>query len=120
MKIRRFRIRPDVTWDDIIKAGAEEGGTWIHKESKMYLHKFYCIRRISFEFTIYVALLDDLTKWNDFDNVLVLDDDFGQPYTPFYNDWDKGECDDSFAACYEVVKAYNEFLSSLPFLEEIK
>ena len=57
-------------------------------------------------------------EWNDFDYILVLDEDYGQPYGPFYH-FMSGEIKEPWDGLKEVIEAYNEFMSSLIFLEEI-
>ena len=53
------------------------------------------------EISVIIAFPENLSEWNDFDYILVLDEDFCQPYG-------------------EVIETYNEFVSSLIFLEEIE
>lgn len=56
-------------------------------------------------------------NWNDIDALIVLDEDFGQPYTPFYDAYDS---DYRFPFLDEVISAYNSFMDSLDWVEEIK
>ena len=66
---------------------------------------------------LFIGFPDDLIRWNDFDFVIVMDDSFVQPYTPFYamlNGRIKG-----FQFLNEVIEKYNECMSSFPFIVEI-
>ena len=65
-----------------------------------------------------IGFPDDLETWDDFDYVLVMDEDFGQPFTPFYS-YLNGESN-LYPVLEKVIKRYNEVMSQLPYLEEIK
>ena len=47
-----------------------------------------------------------------------MDEDFGQPYTPFYGD-NYGKDIDNFPVLEMVIAKYNRFMSSLGIFEEI-
>lgn len=70
------------------------------------------------EISVYIGFSEDISEWNDFDFVIILDDSFCQPYTPFYSYMD-GKIR-PFSCLNEVIEKYNKFMSSLPFLKEIK
>ena len=72
------------------------------------------------DFTIYIGFPDfeeGLAEWDDFSFVLVLDDDFGRPYTPFYGKNYKKDIQD-FPCLEFVIEKYNEFMDSFDFLCE--
>lgn len=48
----------------------------------------------------------DSMKWDDYEDTLVLDDDFCQAYSPFYND----KMDFGFPFLAKVVRAYNNVM----------
>ena len=65
----------------------------------------------SYEFSFDVAIdLDDLKSWNDFDNLEVIDDDFGQPYYAFFRAQDSGH---SFPFLDIIIKKYENQMSKL-------
>ena len=69
------------------------------------------IERISYEFSFDVAIdLDDLKSWNDFDNLEVIDDDFGQPYNAFFRAQDSGH---SFPFLDMIIDKYENQMSKL-------
>lgn len=109
--INRYKLRDGVTMDKIMseikkrKIPYAEGGTYIHHDS--YYSFWMCLCD---EIEVCVALPKDLSVWNDDDYVLVLDDAFGQPYTPFYGD-------KMFPFVLNVVGNYNKFMDSLTFME---
>ena len=118
MKINRYKLKSNITTNDLIKLNAREGGIWINKESKLFLSKCFYYEPYEFEFSIGIAFKDNIHDWNDFDNILVLDEDFGQPYTPFYGDmFGKDVC--NFPTLEFVIEKYNEYMSSLGIFEEI-
>ena len=119
MKIKRYKIKNGTTAEDIKVAGGREGGTWINKESKFFISKCFEYKPTQFEFSIGIAFKEDLSDWNDFDNVLVLDEDFCQPYTPFYGDNFVKDIT-NFPTLENCIEQYNRFMDSLPFLIENK
>lgn len=117
MKIKRYKLRDDVTKDELLQCGLKEGGTWIKKDAKIFLTQCFDYKKAHFEFSINIAFDSNIGDWNDFDNVLVIDENFCQPYTPFYGKNYGKEIND-FAALEYVIQKYNEFMSGLSFLME--
>ena len=66
-----------------------------------------------------ICFLPDLDVWDDFNNILVLDEEFGQPYTPFYSENYKKDIK-YFPVLESCIRQYNDFLDSFDFLEEVK
>lgn len=119
MKIERYKLRDGVTREELLENGFKEGGTWINKDAKLFLSRDFEDKKAGIEFSINIAFGSDISDWNDFDNVLVLDEDFCQPYTPFYGD-DYGKEIKNFPTLESVIQIYNEFMNSLCFLVECK
>lgn len=119
MKIKRFKLKDDVTKEDLLAVGCKDGGTWIRKDAKLFLSRCFYYKETDFEFAIDIAFGPDIHDWNDFDNILVMDEDFGQPYTPFYGD-NYGKDIEGFPTLEYAILKYNEFMSGLDILEEIK
>lgn len=113
IEIKRFELIPDADIHTLFRL--REGGSWIHSDSKYFVSRTYADKNS--EISISVAFPDDLTNWNDFDYVLVLDEDFGQPYTPFYRRWNGESVDFSFLDT--IVSEYNRFMCSIPIIKEI-
>jgi len=113
--IKHYKLKEDITRDDLFKDGCEEGGSWIVEDGIYYISK-----PLVDEISLNIAFSDDLSKWNDFDNVLVLDEDFGQPYMPFYQ-YAKTRIEGGkpFMFLSRVITAYNKAMDSLPFLDEL-
>lgn len=86
------------------------------KLSHYWMTYHFCLfnskkERISYEFSFDVAIdLYDLKSWNDFDNLEVIDDDFGQPYTSFFRAQDDGH---SFPFLDMIIDKYENQMSKL-------
>ena len=118
MKIKRFKLKDNVTRDDLIALGFRNGGSWIKKDTELFLSRCFEYKETEFEYSISIAFSSDINDWNDFDNVLVLDEDFCQPYAPFY-EYNYGEDITDFPTLENTIFKYNEFMSSLGIFEEI-
>lgn len=109
------------------ETGFKEGFWRESKKSDHYWMTYhFCLfnskkERISYEFSFDVAIdLDDLNSWNDFDNLEVIDDDFGQPYNAFFKAQDSGR---SFSFLDMIIEKYENRMSKLveaKILEEVK
>ena len=135
-KIKRYKLKSNMTKEQLISLGFHEGGTWVHKNAELVLSKYIHItneveyttkkgkrkkRKYLSEFNIGIAFTDNINDWNDFDNVLVLDEDWCQPYYPFYHlRSDKLKDNEIPKVLPLLVAEYNEYMDSLEFLEEIK
>ena len=117
MKAKSYKLKYTPTEEQLIDAHAKLGGIWINKESALYISKFFELPEYDFEFSIDICFKDDISDWNDFDNVLVLDDDFGQPYTPFYTNYKKEVS--NFPCLEYCIEKYNKFMSGFDFLWEV-
>lgn len=109
VKMNRYEIVPEATEEDVIAFISCEGGSWINKSSRYF--KTVCLAD-PVELNVGFNTVDD---WDDFEYVLILDDDFGQPYTPFYGDNYGKEISD-FEFLQKVIRRYNEEMDKIPFL----
>ena len=119
MKIKRFKLKENITKEDLIALGFKDGGAWIKTDAELFLDKYFCFKKIDFEYSIGIAFSSNINDWNDFDNVLILDEAFCQPYTPFYGD-NYGKDIKNFPALENVISEYNKFMGSLGIFEELK
>lgn len=120
MKAKSYKMKYIPTKEQLIKLGARPGGTWINKDSNLYISIVREFPDSCGDFIIYIGFPDfekGLVEWDDFNFVLVLDDDFGQPYTPFYGKNYKKDIQD-FPCLEYVIEAYNNFMDSFDFLCE--
>ena len=116
MKINRYKIKQGTTKQDLINCGFRQGGTWVIKNATLF--KSYYVNYKSLEASINIAFTNNIDGFNDFDNILILDEDFLQPYTVMYGDNYGKETDFEYAVA--VIKEYNKQLDNLPFLARIE
>ena len=113
--VNRYKLKPGVTMDDILsdlsakKLPVGTHGTYISKDAK-----YSTFKGLTDDISVSIAFPEDLTAWDDFDHVLVMDDECCQPYGPFYNIEEK-----QFAYALNVVGNYNKFMNTLSFLERV-
>ena len=134
MKIKRYKMKPGWRADMIVgssKCAWHYGGIYTNSSAYFHLIKFFYKKDIDFNFTIEIEFKENTEDWDDLKNILVavkakwgllkygeIDDDFCQPYTPFYSHFDKDVV--NFPALEFVIEQYNKLLDSFPFLEEVK
>ena len=137
-KIKRYKLKDDIKKEQLLKMGCRESenlsyickGAIIGKTHLIkirytyeYKDKYGNLKTIKYtsEFDVDIAFTDNLQQWNDFDNIIVLDSDFCQPYYPFYNYLNgKIGAKEIPKVLPLFVTEYNKYMSSLEFLEEIK
>ena len=117
MKINRYKLKPNLTVDDLMKLSAREGGSWINKESKLFISK--CFYYKDCEFSIDIAFKDNIYDWDDSNNIIILDEDCCQPYRPFYGE-NFGADIKNFPCLEFVIKTYNEFMDSIGIFDIVK
>ena len=114
MNVNRYRMRQGVTVDtikaELKRRGlpSSSGGLYINAKS------VFCFwKSLVEDIEVAIAIPENLSEWDDENYVLVMDDSFGQPYTPFY-------MDGSFLFLEKVKLEYNRFMNSLNFLERVE
>ena len=114
--IKRYKLKDGLTHEFLIENGCKEGGRFVHPDGIFHIY-----RNLVDSIELDIAFPADLSEWNDYDYILVLDDDFGQPYTPFYNYYARMRITGAKPGPYvrKVVTAYNKIMDSLPFFEEL-
>ena len=120
MKAKSYKLKYIPTAEQLIKLGARPGGIWFNRSPGWYISFTREFPDSCGDFSIYIGFPDfenGLAEWDDFNYVLVLDDDFGQPYTPFYGENYKKDIQD-FPCLEFVIEKYNEFMDSFDFLCE--
>lgn len=116
-RILRFKLKPGLTKEDLIKTGF----TQTNDKRGYYFCKCFTNKKIKFEMSINIKIPKDMEPWDDVTNVDVLDEDFLQPYTPFYEELkrqSKNEHQPSFYALNWAIDTYNKCMSSLDILEK--
>lgn len=137
-KIKRYKLKDRINKEQLLQMGCKESdnlsyickGAIIGKTKSItirskheYKDKYGNLKTIydDCEFDIDIAFTNNIQNWNDFDNIIILDSDWCQPYQPFYN-YLNGKIGIKTAPKILplLVSAYNEYMDSLEFLEEIK
>lgn len=122
LKIKRFKLKEGrPVPDDVIQYGFRKGGSWIHKDAAAFVSKV--LRKADkryrdYDISFNMCFRKNPEEFNDFDNVLVLDEEFGQPYTPFYGYMGNNDDKEPFPFLAWVISEYNEWMSGFDFLEE--
>lgn len=141
MKANSYKLKEGITKEDLInKYGAREGGSWIDENTSIFISGYLSIPANSvpkiksdscgyddeldedweedWAVSINVGFSENLSDWNDEDWVLLLDEDFGQPYTPFYSHYKEEVI--NFPYLERVIKGYNHFMDSCEWLERVE
>ena len=99
-EVKRYDLSLNITKEDLLNAGFKEGGwdSYILDPKVSYS----CVLYEDIELHIEISTSSsNKIKFNDYDNVLVFDDEIGQPYFPFY----KGIRTEYI---HKVIEKYNE------------
>lgn len=103
---KRYELNSEVSIEKLKEVGFKKGGILGDISTENYCYIKYLIEEI--DLLVEVEKTEDNTIiFNDEDNVLVIDEDFGQPYGSFYNE----EKDTPFIN--EVIKRYNKEMDKL-------
>ena len=112
--VNKYKMKPGISMDDILNELREKNlpigthGTYISKDAK-----YSTFKHLIDDIEVCIAFPEDLSVWDDFDHILVMDDNFGQPYYPFYKIEEK-----QFPFVLNVAGCYNKFMDTLSFLEK--
>lgn len=113
-KINHYKIKDNVTKELLLSHLFREGGFMNEVEKP----KLFYIANLIDDIELHIEINTNTLKFDDYDNVLILDDMCGQPYYPFYEKSDR--------VCPGVAKIrekYNEEMDKLcdfGILEKIK
>lgn len=115
LQINRYKLKdPNTAESEIMKYNIRNGGGFISQDTTVFL-----FAPLYKEITLNIGFPRDLSVWNDLDHIIVLDEDFGQPYTPFYKYLNGEEVNNTSPFLQRVIIAYNETMNKYSFLEKI-
>lgn len=114
LKINRYKLKDGITEKDLSKYNLRNGGKYIMADATTFLSE-----KLIKDITLDLCFPKNLSKWNDFDYILVLDEEFGQPYTPFYKFIDGETPNNVSPFLRRVVANYNRVMDSFDFLEKL-
>ena len=112
-EIKKYELNNNLTIDKLKENGFRAGGFMKEiLEPKFHLYEFL-IEDIELHLEIGITPNKKFI-FDDFDGVVVIDDCFCQPYTPFYNE------NQDFRFLNKVIKEYNKTMDSLVDKEILK
>lgn len=123
MKAKTYRIKAGTTAEDLKNiSGVRDNFFGIIKEDcDLLVSRDFEMPEHDFEFSVGIAFNSKNPEdWNDLDNVEVLDEDFLQPYSPFYAGQYYKRNVENFPCLEYCVEKYNEFMDSVPVLEPVQ
>ena len=101
--IKRYVLNDNVNVEKLVSNYFSAGGFMKEIPSPKYSFSHYLIDEI--EINIEIAVNSDGSLYfDDYDSIYIIDDNFGQPYYPFYNE----KFDNPFIN--KVIVKYNEFM----------
>lgn len=105
-KANSYKLKNNITKDDLLVLGFKEG-SWQsqYKDIECLSKSIELVGSIY----LYITIKTNPMEFDDFVDILVLDDDFCQPYTPFYGDNYKQNIDD-YSYLQRVVSRYNQVI----------
>mgnify|MGYP006920937008 FL=1 len=109
IKPHRYEINPSLSVLNLLDAGFKQG-YWLassepdYVEDHWYSKNYMLESKGEIEMTIAIDITR-LSEWNDFDGIEVIDEDFGQPYQPFYE--------------YREKRGKHLIAGQFPFLERV-
>lgn len=103
---KRYELNDNVTLENLLNNNFKEGGFMKEIPSP----KYYYYKRLIDDIELYIEVNingNEITNFDDINNILVIDDSFCQPYYPFY------EGKKEFDFLNKVIKKYNEAMDEL-------
>ena len=102
-KIKRYTLNDNISINKLKKNGFKEGGFIKEIPIPKYFYNEFLVYDI--ELHIEIAINSDGTfTFDDYNNIYVIDDNFGQPYYPFYSD------NHEFEVLNKVITRYNQVM----------
>ena len=125
VKVKRYKIKDGITFEDILnhKYVINEPVTYITDSCETLAYATTCAiyKPYNFEISITVGFPKDVKKFDSIDCSILIDEDFDQPYRPFYSSVNYRIDDNCFECLAFTIKEYNKFMASFyDILEEVK
>ncbi len=114
-RINTYKLKNGVSKEDLSKLGFREGSWHSLYEGTDCMSKFI---NLYDSIELHITIKTNPIKFDDFEDTLVLDDDFCQPYTPFYGDNYKKDVKD-FSFLEKVIDRYNQVMDSQGVFEVV-
>ena len=115
-KINTYRLKDGITAEDLDKLGFKSG-SWQGKYKNIECMSTFVGLHGRMELNL--TIRTNSIEFDDFEDALVLDDVFGQPYTAFYGKNYKGDVKD-FPFLEKVINRYNNVMGSMGIFDIVK
>lgn len=103
-KANNYKIKDNITADDLDKLGFRKGSWQNQYKDRECVSK---CKKLYDSIELNLTIRINPIEFDDFEDVLILDEDFCQAFTPFYGDNYKKEIDgDAFLG--KVIDRYNQ------------
>ena len=104
--IKRYELSDNLTVAELKEVGFKKGG-WIPEISEPKMN-YTRVLIDDIELHIEVSVIDGkVSNFDDYNNIYIFDDNYGQAYTPFY------DSTSSFPYLDRVISRYNEEMDKL-------
>lgn len=113
-RINNYKLKDGITKVDLLELGWKKG-SWLDKNLEC-VSKFMVLNG---SIEINMRVRTNPMDFDDFEDILVLDADFCQPYTPFYGDNYKKDVAD-FEFLENVISRYNQAMDMQGIFEIVE
>lgn len=108
-KVKKYKLKENIKVNDILNNGFE------YSVDCKYVTKFITLKG---PIILYIKIpLDNIYSFDFYNNIDVLDDNFCQPYTPFYDNYNSDIVNNKYLTI--IVNRYNEEMDKISIFEEI-
>lgn len=101
--INHYKLNPNISIERLEELGFKNGGWMPNIENP----KMMFMGLLTNDIELYIEINTNTFNFDDHENIFILDNNFGQPYYPFYNEND----DSNYVRC--VRDSYNRIMDSL-------
>ena len=103
--IKRYKLNENLTKEKLLKNGFKEGGFL----KEIPYPKYYYYKLLTDDIELHIEINENIDKTLNFDdnNIVILDNNFCQPYYPFY------ENENGFLYLNKVIIEYNKCMDNL-------
>lgn len=109
MKINKYKLRENIAINDILN------NEFKYSLDRKYLTK---IKTLCNNISLIISVpLFDIYSFDFYKDIDVIDDDFCQPYMPFYDNYNKDVLDRKFLM--KLIKIYNEEMDQITIFERL-
>lgn len=116
-KINTYKLKEGITKEDLDKLGWREGSWQRQYKDVECISKFIPLNK---DIEMSIVIKTNPIEFDDYDDILVLDDMFCQPYTPFYDEDNYKEDVTNFPFLEKVINKYNQAMELQGIFEVVE